>query len=121
MSLIPQPRYDGLRTFADLIIDAVFGQPLRHFQEFFRNRHARRQLRRIRSVYRTGCVKRRRILEAAFPTVFLDADAQRDADARRHQQDWGHSLNWYETGGINFHHRDADTRHHQGLLSLPFR
>ena len=83
MSLIPQPRYDGLRTFADLIIDVVFGQPLRHFQEFFRNRHARRMLRRIRSVYRNGRIETRQALVAMFgeeaANALLNAEAQRDA------------------------------------------
>ena len=94
MSLIPQPRYDGLRTFADLIIDVVFGQPLRHFQEFFRNRHTRRMLRRIRSVYRNGRIETRQALVAAFgeeaANAFLDADAQRDAQREAQmRQEWG--------------------------------
>ena len=93
MSLIPQPRYDGLRTFADLIIDVVFGQPLRHFQEFFRNRHMRRMLRRIRSVYRNGRIETRQALVAAFgeesANALINADAQREAQMR---QEWGINL-----------------------------
>ena len=89
MSLIPQPRYDGLRTFADLIIDAVFGQPLRHFQEFFRNRHARRMLRHIRIAYRNGRIETRQALVAAFgeeaANALLNAEAQRDAQVAQYE------------------------------------
>ena len=89
MSLIPKPRYDGLRTFADLIIDAVFGQPLRHFQEFFRNRHARRMLRHIRIAYRNGRIETRQALVAAFgeeaANALLNAEAQRDAQATQYE------------------------------------
>ena len=44
MDIIPRPRYDGVRTLADTIIDAVFGEPLRRVQRWVRSRAHRSRL-----------------------------------------------------------------------------
>ena len=39
--IVPVPRYDGVRRLSDMVIDEVFGEPLRRLQRWFKSRRHR--------------------------------------------------------------------------------
>lgn len=79
MTLIPRPRYDGVRRLADMILDAIFGQPLRHLQNFFRNREPRRAWREVATRTRGERIRDRGYLRDFDNFVFGAVDRARQS------------------------------------------
>jgi len=77
--LIPRPRYDGVRRLADMILDAIFGQPLRRLQEFFRDRHVRRARREQQTARRQYLIDNQQIIEAFTSSLTAPLDRARQS------------------------------------------